>query len=273
VLPRGRIVAVSEDYSSSPLFFLELRTDGYQVVAPVFVKNRLLQPVATLPATAGLFMPTPTELENSMSRNRGRTLDFLNIEAVFVAQNSTQPDLVQRLGLHDADTEIVSAGVSYQTLLNSSFSTFHIATRSSKLSPTCSLLQDRCDQLVGANQGPARSTPRFQLCKTRCLAKFDFDFSVSEGERMILLPVGFDPTIKVSFEDSSRELRVEDIGGMLGVDVADSTSGTLHLKVQPDSLMLRRIFLTYLNSLLLLNSLLFAVFRFQPQLAILRKRT
>lgn len=274
LLPGGRIVAASsEDSSQSALFFLELRTAGYQVVAPTFIKTRSLQPVANLPATLGLFIPTPIQLEDSMSRNQGRTFDFLNVEAVFIAQDSMKPDLDQRLSLHNAGVEVTSAGVSYQTLLNSTFSTFYIASTGSKLFPACSLLHDRCDALAGANRGPARSTPRFQLCKLKCLATFDFDFPESDDERMILLPVGFDPAIKVSFEDSSQELRVEDVGGLLGVHVANSTSGTLHVEVRPDSLMLGRIFVTYLNSLLLLSSLLFAILRFKPHLTLLRRRT
>jgi len=89
---------------------------------------------------------------------------------------------------------------------------------------------------------------------------------------MILLPVGFDPAIRVSFEDSSEALRLENVAGILGVDVAKSTSGTVQLKVLPDSLMLGRSLVTYLNSLLLLGSLLFAIFRVEEQQELPRRR-
>jgi len=245
---------------------------GYQVVAPLYLKNRSLEPIADLPATLGLFVPTPTELRDSMTRNRGRTFDFLNIEAVFVERDSTESDLELGMGFRSADAEIVSAGVIYRALVNSSYSTFHIPSSSPEFPATCHLLQDRCDPLARAIQGPARSTPRFQLCKLKCLAKFNFDFPTTEDERMILLPVGFDPAIRVSFEDSSEALRLENVAGILGVDVAKSTSGTVQLKVLPDSLMLGRSLVTYLNSLLLLGSLLFAIFRVEEQQELPRRR-
>lgn len=274
VAPGARILAVSpsEDYSNQTLLFLELRNAGYQVVAPVFTKNRNVQPIAKRPATFGLFVPYTTALEESMSQNRGRVFDFLNIEAVFIAQGSSESDAEVQLGLHDADTEIASAGISYQTFLNSSYSTFYHASKGSGSSSTCNVLEDRCDSLVIANRGPTRSTPRFQLCKLKCVAKFDFEFPSSEDKNTILLPVGFDPAIKVNLEGSLRELPAEDVGGFLGVHVENKSSGTLVLNIKPDYLMLGRNLATYLNSLLLLSSLLFAIFRFGPHRAVLRTR-
>lgn len=260
VSPGGRIIAArGDDPSSSALLFLELRDAGYQVVAPASVKNRTVSPIANLPATNGLFVPTPAELEYSMLQNRGRTIDFLNVEAVFIAQDSIRSESEMRLGLQSVDNVIVSAGTRYQSLLNGTYSTFHIESRESEFSRPCSLLQDRCDPLAEADQGPTRSTPRFQLCRTSCLATFDFDVATAQAETTILLPVGFDPTIEARYGDSSMKLDVQNVAGMLGVRVSNASSGTIRLAIQPDSLMLGRSLLAYLNTLLLFCSFLFAI--------------
>lgn len=260
VAPGGRIVAARrDDPSSSALLFLELRDAGYQVVAPTSVKNRTVNPIANLPATSGLYVPTPSELEYSMLQNRGRTIDFLNIEAVFIAQDSIRHDSEMRLGLRRADSQIVSAGISFQPLLNASYSTFHFESRKFELSRPCSLLQSRCDPLAEADQGPARSTPRFRLCRTSCIAMFDFDLATPQAETMILLPIGFDPTIEVSYIGSSAALETQNVAGVLGVRVPNASSGTIRLAIQPDFLMLGRGLLAHLNSLLLFCSFLFVI--------------
>jgi len=253
IMPRsGRIIASSSPASADSAFqFLKLRDHGYQVVAPTFIKNRSLRPLAARPASNGTIVPSPTEIEASMRLNNGRTLDFLNVEKVFFEDGLTEPETGVTLGLQRDTGTVVSGGITFQAYGNTKFSSFYFRTQDSELSSECWLLQGKCMPLINARSGPARSTPRYRLCTHVCMARFDFEVAEYGEQSRLLLPVAYDPTIVASIDGASISLRTENTAGLLVVSVGDMRSGTINLNIRPDHTMFGRTFLAYINTIAL----------------------
>ena len=101
------------------------------------------------------------------------------------------------------------------------------------------------DEQYQFNESPVK------FCNEDCW--MEYSYRIPTKEKLLIIPINFDPSIRVTKKDTGQTITTENVQGLVGVDLSESKStGALEIKIVPDSKMKFRVFATYLHVLLLL---------------------
>jgi hypothetical protein len=90
-----------------------------------------------------------------------------------------------------------------------------------------------------------------KFCNEDCW--MEYSYRIPTKEKLLIIPINFDPSIRVTKKDTVQTITTKNVQGLVGVDLSENTStGVLEIKIVPDSKMRFRVFATYLHVLLLL---------------------
>lgn len=230
---------------SSDITPMELLKSDFSVVAPLFPKVRPVAPIATVPNLVGLYTAPNFDLRDQYFR---RVLNFLNIDTVGVR---TEDELTCS-GARDNELRLSCKGTirfddSFDVYRTKTFSTF--TSRGVELkSVSCALLETNCPVFEKAVENLARQRPRLSLCKDSCLAQFEYEIDDNNDDEWLLLPIRYDSTLRIRSLRLGNSVRATNNGGFVSVSTQDvERTGTLEVTVAPDSLMIARTILAYLN--------------------------
>lgn len=81
----------------------------------------------------------------------------------------------------------------------------------------------------------------------------EYSYQIPTKEKLLVVPINFDPSIMVTKKDTGQTITTENVQGLVGVDLSKHASmGVLEIKIVPDSTMKFRVSATYLHTLLLM---------------------
>lgn len=107
-----------------------------------------------------------------------------------------------------------------------------------KLTTTpCPFLEQDCIEQLGLFKGSvATSKPRFKLCKSNCLARFEYSAEYSQKNFQLVLPINYDLVI-VAYGGNSQKLQIENFHGLVGINTFGVSPGEITFSIAPDSIM------------------------------------
>jgi len=230
--------------------FLEYRSTGIPVVFPVWVKTRPTQPLFQNTGTLGRHEMTLERLKTQTFLDFDRLSDFLNIRNLVVIapkDTGTDVDLLQ-IPQFDHVQYPSTSNDNLQVLRRYSFATFYHEDRFGGVREDCVLFEGSCESLSSSSKGPSREYPRFKICKSRCIAVFDFDVPEASREVWLLIPIRYEPIVKILESNSQDYLETRNTGGLLETKLPrNAKSGSLEIYVRPDFVMTMRGLLPILN--------------------------
>lgn len=101
----------------------------------------------------------------------------------------------------------------------------------------CPFLENNCIEQLGLIQGSiTTANPRFRLCKSNCLAHFDYSAEHFQGNFKIIIPISYDATI-VALDINSQKLQLENFNGLIAFDTFAIPPGKITFSIAPDLLM------------------------------------
>lgn len=82
----------------------------------------------------------------------------------------------------------------------------------------------------------ATSKPRFKLCESNCLARFEYSAEYSQKNFQLILPINYDSVI-AAYRGNSQKLQIENFHGLVGINTFGVSPGEITLSIAPDSIM------------------------------------
>jgi hypothetical protein len=261
--PPGRVVIANANFYN----FLGFTAVGVPVAAPA---NQKIRDSRHLEADFALNFGI--ESPNVSTKNDITKLDdllgFLNIEKVIVGSS----DVVSSSGQMSDDAIRVQLSLTEEdldSLVHAPMRGMDVYSRArfpafvsdkTKLSQleNCPVLQVSCPLIETSSQVEPLSTPRLELCNRDCLWKYTTP-AVADSIAVIL-PVTFDKALHVRDIDGTR-VNVMDAGGFLAVSADGGLPATtLTIELDPDSRMISRVVLSYVNFAMFIMLLMVVIF-------------
>jgi len=162
-----------------------------------------------------------------------------NNEAAMTAVSSLLSDSTKQLKVVDVNRELyyISPRIFHEWYYNPDAPRSRLDPPSTLATTPCPFLEQDCiNQLKLFKGSVTTAEPRFKLCKSNCIAHFEYSAEYSQKNFQLVLPISYDSVV-VAFDVDSQKLQIENIYGLVGIDTFGVSSGKITFSIAPDLIM------------------------------------
>jgi hypothetical protein len=162
-----------------------------------------------------------------------------NNEAAMPAVNSLLSGSTQQLKVVDVDNELylISPRIFHEWYYNPDTPRSRLDPLRTLETTPCPFLEQDCIKQLELFKGSVPTDkPRFKLCKSNCLAHFEYSAEYSQKNFQFVLPISYDTAI-VAFDVDSQKLQIENFHGLVGINTFGVSPGEITISIAPDSIM------------------------------------